>query len=212
MSAARLVLRYGPYPGQEFILPQQTVTIGREPVNELKLADPEISRRHARILYQAGRYLLEDLGSTNGTFVNGQRINAPTVLRTGDAIDFAEYVGFTFIGETGSLSDTLLEAPARGAAPPPAASPPPAAAALPVTQTQADSLLPARSAGYEPGPAPSRRWTRMQILAGCGCLVFLLIFLCTATIFLLDTLVSDFLYCQLLRPLFELLNIALACP
>jgi predicted component of type VI protein secretion system len=214
MSTARLVLRYGPFPSQEYILPQQTVTIGREQANDLKLTDPEISRRHARILYQASRYLIEDLGSANGTFVNGRRIETPTVLRPGDVIDFAEYVGFTF--EAAGLTNNTLVEPRDAAPAPHQAVPasrdvsPPLAPTLPDTPPPL-SRPPVASAAV-PAPVPARRNNRMQILAGCGCLIFLFVFLCAATIFLLDRQAPDVLYCQLLRPLFEIFQMPLDCP
>ena len=50
--------------------------------------DPEISRRHARVsTASSGELLVQDLGSTNGTFVNGHRIEAPTPIRPGDVIE-----------------------------------------------------------------------------------------------------------------------------
>lgn len=50
--------------------------------------DPELSRHHAQIsLGEGGEYVLEDLGSTNGTYVNGARVQAPIVLSAGDMID-----------------------------------------------------------------------------------------------------------------------------
>src|SRR4051794_217228 len=60
-------------------------TIGREGC-DVNLMDPEVSRRHAAIRDQAGSLAIEDLGSTNGTFVNGQRITVVTVLRHGDSV------------------------------------------------------------------------------------------------------------------------------
>ena len=76
--------------------------------------DPELSGRHAQVSVADGRFVIEDLGSTNGTFVNGRRIPAPTVVEPGDAI----WVGTT------TLIVTTPEAPAPEVAPaePPAPS------------------------------------------------------------------------------------------
>jgi predicted component of type VI protein secretion system len=60
-------------------------TIGREGC-DVNLMDPEVSRRHAAIRDQGGSLAIEDLGSTNGTFVNGARLSAVQVLRAGDEV------------------------------------------------------------------------------------------------------------------------------
>ena len=54
--------------------------------------DGEISREHARIIQQGDQFWLEDLNSTNGTFLNGQRIVTPTLLRSGDQIGIGHCV------------------------------------------------------------------------------------------------------------------------
>lgn len=67
-------------------LDQETIVVGRRSSTGLPLADPEVSREHARIEYNGGRYYLHDLGSLNGTAVNGERITAPHPLADGDTI------------------------------------------------------------------------------------------------------------------------------
>src|SRR3954452_16771268 len=64
---------------------QAGAPIGREGC-DVNLMDPEVSRRHAAIRDQAGSLAIEDLSSTNGTFVNGRRIDVITVLREGDTV------------------------------------------------------------------------------------------------------------------------------
>lgn len=64
------------------------VAIGSAPGNALVMSDPTVSRRHAEILRRKDRLFLSDLGTTNGTFVNGDRISAPVELRDGDLIRF----------------------------------------------------------------------------------------------------------------------------
>lgn len=66
-------------------LPRQ-MTIGRSPGNDLVLSAKFASRRHARIWRQGERFILEDLSSTNGTFVNGQRLVRPRFLNHNDVI------------------------------------------------------------------------------------------------------------------------------
>lgn len=66
-----------------------SVTLGRSPDCEIVVDCSEASRQHARITRQAGRLTIEDLGSTNGTILNGQRLRKPEILGGGDII----YVG-----------------------------------------------------------------------------------------------------------------------
>lgn len=62
------------------------VLIGRSPDCQLLLEDDYVSTKHARIVVTANGYQVEDLGSTNGTFVNNQRVTAPTPFGTGDTL------------------------------------------------------------------------------------------------------------------------------
>ena len=68
-------------------LPTTSLLIGRRASSGLALADPEVSRRHARIDYLAPRYYVRDLESTNGTIVNGRRVRGPHPLADGDMIE-----------------------------------------------------------------------------------------------------------------------------
>jgi len=74
-----LVSRSGPLAGQRFDLTEDEIVLGRENAT-ITLADEETSRRHATIRIVAGGAVIEDLGSTNGTFVDGRRIDDATPL------------------------------------------------------------------------------------------------------------------------------------
>ena len=63
--------------------------LGREPDNDLKIADNKVSRHHALIERQNDRFYIRDLASTNGTFVDGQRVKGDRLLLNGDKI----YIG-----------------------------------------------------------------------------------------------------------------------
>lgn len=65
-----------------------TLTIGRDPANDLVLEDSSLSRNHARITFQDGKAVLEDLGSRNGTMLNGDRLQEPRQVSAGDEIIF----------------------------------------------------------------------------------------------------------------------------
>ena len=110
---------------------EQELVIGRSTPGLGSLGgDSEISRVHARVYHDAsGQLIVEDLGSTNGTFVNGNRISSPTPLRGGDQVR----VGQTTLGVEGGAAEG---ATAVGHAIPPVVAPipPPAAAATPPTQ------------------------------------------------------------------------------
>jgi hypothetical protein len=69
-----------------------SVTIGRSPEADITIADSFVSSRHARVSPSAGGPILEDLGSTNGTVVNGARIAGPTTLRKGDKVTLGDVV------------------------------------------------------------------------------------------------------------------------
>jgi pSer/pThr/pTyr-binding forkhead associated (FHA) protein len=62
------------------------VMIGRDPACELILDDPTVSVTHARLSYHHGQWWLEDLQSTNGTFLNGEAVLTPLVVTAGDVV------------------------------------------------------------------------------------------------------------------------------
>jgi pSer/pThr/pTyr-binding forkhead associated (FHA) protein len=62
------------------------VAIGSDPGNEIVIDEPTISRRHAEVIKRSGVFQIRDLGSTNGTFVNGKRVDAPVPIEAGDEI------------------------------------------------------------------------------------------------------------------------------
>jgi pSer/pThr/pTyr-binding forkhead associated (FHA) protein len=95
-----------------YIFVEQTPVSGREiPVMEgavvgrgqcdVVLVDPEVSRRHAMVLATPAGPAIEDLGSTNGTWVNGERIAGAHRLRTGDVVRFGNTVWHVRAGQEG---------------------------------------------------------------------------------------------------------------
>jgi hypothetical protein len=62
------------------------VVIGRDLACEMLLDDPTVSNRHARLSYHHGQWWLEDLHSTNGTFLNGEAVASPLVVTSGDIV------------------------------------------------------------------------------------------------------------------------------
>ena len=72
--------------GREQPLPEGRHVIGRDLSASISLRSPKVSREHARIVVEGGLAVLEDLGSKNGTFMNGQAVKAPVRLTDGDEI------------------------------------------------------------------------------------------------------------------------------
>jgi pSer/pThr/pTyr-binding forkhead associated (FHA) protein len=72
--AAKLTFESGPFAGRVVALPDQLVTVGRAPDNDVVVGDPATSGRHGRIEVRAGAFWISDLGSTNGTLVNGEPV------------------------------------------------------------------------------------------------------------------------------------------
>lgn len=98
----RLIVRRGPQPNQVYDLSKDIVTLGRDITNDITINDPEVSRHHMRLTRGAGGFTLEDLGSTNGTFVNGQRLTGARPLRDGDMIGLGETVTLGY--ESGNMA------------------------------------------------------------------------------------------------------------
>ncbi|MBP6632578.1 MAG: FHA domain-containing protein [Kofleriaceae bacterium] len=84
-AVARLEFIHGPMQGQTVDLVEHVTTIGSVSGNTIVLADPGVSRKHAGIRRDEGAYELADFGSTNGVYVNGQRV-PKKALAAGDVV------------------------------------------------------------------------------------------------------------------------------
>jgi len=183
-DGSRLVMREGPQPGQTFTLDQDSLTVGRDPNCDIEISDPQVSRQHACIKCQGDLTVIEDMGSTNGTFVNGMRLTSPHTLDNGDVISLGDAVTLTYHAADvttteplGGRPSVLATAPSYGQqpAPPPAypaESPPGYPAAPPPTFTE-----------QQVEETPRRTW----LIAGCVCLVLLAVVACVG-VFVLDYL------------------------
>ena len=87
---ARLTIKNGQMGGRSYLFHQDMTTIGRTNGNDLIISGRTVSRRHARLWFDNGRWYLEDLQSANGTLVNNVRIYQPAQLNDGDLISFGD--------------------------------------------------------------------------------------------------------------------------
>ncbi len=186
MAQYQLIMRTGPTPGAVFALEGDQLTIGRDSSNEITINDAEVSRRHSRLTFQGGKFVLEDLGSTNGTFVNGQRLAGPRVLKAGEVVSFGEQIVLVF--ESTNFDPAATIASPRAAAVP--------SASRPVTLTPPPP--PAQYAGSVPAspamePAPAKKTNLTPIIIGVG--VLLLVCVCGGILWYID---ANFLWCTFL--------------
>jgi pSer/pThr/pTyr-binding forkhead associated (FHA) protein len=88
----RLIMRRGPTPGAVFELREDEITIGRGSKNDIIIRDNEVSREHARLVRHGDSYELVDLNSSNGTFINGQRVVTRWMLRPGMILELGDTI------------------------------------------------------------------------------------------------------------------------
>ena len=86
----KLVLKFENSVLKEMPIGSREVSIGRSPENGLVIDNPAVSHYHARVFNEEGRLMLEDFGSMNGTFVNGQRVKMVT-LKPGDSVGIGKH-------------------------------------------------------------------------------------------------------------------------
>ena len=91
VPSAALVLIVGPGKGKRFSLKGTTLTLGRTPENNIAVDDSTVSSGHARLVSKGGDWQLEDIGSTNGTFVNDEKISSRR-LKNGDLVRLGKVV------------------------------------------------------------------------------------------------------------------------
>jgi len=109
-----LIVYEGELEGQRWVIERDQVIIGRGSDCAIMLPERQVSRHHARIEWDGGGYLLRDLGSKNGTHVNGQEVrDRPYRLKDGDEIQIALCVKMGFVGADATLP-LELTGPDRG--------------------------------------------------------------------------------------------------
>ena len=89
-GSALLVVKRGPNAGSRFLLDRSTTSAGRHPDSDIFLDDVTVSRRHAEFRRDAGEFVVVDVGSLNGTYVNREPVDT-AVLATGDEVQIGKF-------------------------------------------------------------------------------------------------------------------------
>jgi predicted component of type VI protein secretion system len=160
MAELSLEIVEGPSAGRQIALGAPLV-VGRGQEAEVVLDDPRVSRLHARITPHGGTAIVEDLQSSNGTFVNGNALYAPATVGPGDDI----LVGVTVLelrttAQIAAQPSAVRPVPVAIAAVPAVAPPPPAQPVMPTPPPLAAAPRqpsPMPGAGAPPVPAPAMR-------------------------------------------------------
>ena len=178
---AKVILSFEGSVIREIPLDKERVTIGRKPHNDIQIENLAVSSEHARIVTILNDSFLEDLGSTNGTLVNGNPIKKH-ILQNNDVIEIGKYT-LKFFGEAAAAGQSqsedfertmVLRAPAAKPAAPaatPAAQPAAAQqAAFAKTQPPRPAVTPAAppAAAAAPGAAAPAQAAFIQIMSGPG--------------------------------------------
>src|SRR5262249_32342326 len=100
----QVLVHAAPLAGKGFPITKDIITFGRDPENAIACDDRQVSRRHARLTRYGQQLILEDLGSTNGTLVNGKPIEGEHVLQPADIIS----IGTSIFGVKGFSAPNTL--------------------------------------------------------------------------------------------------------
>lgn len=193
----QLIIRTGPNIGKLFPLEATEISIGRELGNTIVINDAEVSRNHAKLTWQGAGYVIEDTGSTNGTFVNKQRISAPHAVKAGDLVSLSENISLMFEA-TGDPNATMISSSAQAVKTAIAAAPPiPQPRPIP-TPSPAPAYSGRVPVGHEPVPSqPAGKRTNLWLIIGL--ILLLVICACVVAIAAIDYLR---LWCTVLPFLF----------
>jgi len=155
VKSYKLILESGLNAGTEYPLEKDELYLGRDVNNDIVVNDPEVSRRHARLVKQGEDFYFEDMGSTNGTFISGQRLANPVLLQPGTKITIGERVELSYVVVSTDPSATVI-APRRvePAVQRPPVAPPPPVQSTPVPPPQPVNIPPAPPAYQAPAVPP----------------------------------------------------------
>lgn len=200
MSRYQFVMRSGPQPGKVFPLEGYEVTIGRDGSNTISINDAEVSRKHARMEQRGASYVIQDLGSTNGTFINGNRVTGIQVLNGNDIVSFGENIVLIYE----AVSDpnaTMLSTPRSPqtmvAVEQPVSVPPPVQAHVPAPEPAFSGHVPA---GPEPASLPpvKKKKTGLIVVIIIAVVLLCVIALCAGVLLWIDADATGGRWCQYL--------------
>lgn len=181
----QLVVRAGPTPGKVYPIMKKEIIIGRDPNSDVLINDAEISRHHATVKFQPEGFVIEDLGSTNGTIVNGQRLVGPHVLHPGEIINLGEHVSLVFDRQVTLDPDATTVSPVSVAPPAGTGSKP---VSEPISRPE-QIVFDEKQEGA--GKAKSSKLLMILIIAA----ILLIICVCIGVLWYID---SNFLWCKVL--------------
>ncbi len=95
MEIAKLIVKKGLSP-EVHCITSASVTVGRAAASDFQISAEGVSRSHSQIVRRGSEYFISDLGSTNGTFVNGKRVETETKLSHGDMIELGKAIALRF--------------------------------------------------------------------------------------------------------------------
>ena len=179
----QFIMNSGPTPGKVFPLEGDVITIGRENENNIVIVDAEVSRKHCQLISQGGKFILTDLGSTNGTFVNMQRLTGQHVLQPGELISLGEQISLVFeaIVQTDPNATMISSGHAPEYIPPVSPAPAPRPPVQkPMPQPAYAGQIPSGPSPIQPAPAKSANSRIILIVV----IVVLLCIICSCAGFL----------------------------
>jgi pSer/pThr/pTyr-binding forkhead associated (FHA) protein len=209
MAQYRFVMRSGPAVGKMYPLEAQEISVGRDSTNTIEINDAEVSRRHARMELRGSAYVVQDLGSTNGTFVNGTRISGIQVLNPGDMVAFGEGIVLAYesVMEMNATvlsakpPQTVVQRPAPAFEPAPVPVPTPAPTPRPAPAPVYSGQVPAGPVPMPPSTAPGKKKFPVWLII----VIILLVIICACVGFFL--IIDQFkLWCTVLPFLVPLLG------
>jgi tetratricopeptide (TPR) repeat protein len=164
-NGPKLVVTAGPKEGEEFPLEDEEYVVGRSTDNPICIQDTSVSRKHIALRRVGGGWTVSDLGSGNGTLVNGEQITDETVLANGDVIT----MGDTEVTYTDVSNATMMVDITAGAA----RARPSASGGVPVRPGRPERVRPGRAAKKELDPAAQKKKKILMIAGGAAAVLLI---------------------------------------